>query len=160
MTTFFRVAWLVLRKDIAIEVRSWELVFTTVFFAVSCVLVFAVAFVVEGRAVSDVAAGILWVATAFSGTLALGRTFGQAIANDLQTPVYALSGFCAPEGSEVARLGRHLLFWTGALATVLLFFLVQINVQRLAQDWVQSLVLMLTVIVEFGLLAAWNSWLN
>ena len=75
MTTFFRVAWLVLRKDIAIEVRSWELVFTTVFFAVSCVLVFAVAFVVEGRAVSNVAAGILWVATAFSGTLARGRTF-------------------------------------------------------------------------------------
>ena len=75
MTTFFRVAWLVLRKDIAIEVRSWELVFTTVFFAVSCVLVFAVAFVVEGRAVSEVGAGILWVATAFAGTLALGRTF-------------------------------------------------------------------------------------
>lgn len=92
--------------------------------------------------------------------LALGRTFGQAIANGLQTPVYALSGFCAPEGSEVARLGRHLLFWMGALAIVLLFFLVQINVQRLAQDWVQSLVLMLTVIVEFGVLAGWNSWLN
>jgi heme exporter protein B len=75
MTAFFRVAWLVLRKDLAIEVRSWELVFTTVFFAVSCVLVFAFAFVVEGRAVSDVAAGILWIAVAFSGTLALGRTF-------------------------------------------------------------------------------------
>src|SRR5688572_28910078 len=75
MTAFFRVAWLVLRKDVAIEVRSWELVFTTMFFAVSCVFVFAFAFVVEGRAVSDVAAGILWVAMAFSGTLALGRTF-------------------------------------------------------------------------------------
>jgi heme exporter protein CcmB len=75
MTPFFRVAWLVLRKDLAIEVRSWELVSTTVFFAVSCVFVFAFAFVVEGRAVSDVAAGILWIAIAFSGTLALGRTF-------------------------------------------------------------------------------------
>ena len=75
MTPFFRVAWLVLRKDLAIEVRSWELVSTTMFFAVSCVLVFAFAFVVEGRAVSDVAAGILWIAIAFSGTLALGRTF-------------------------------------------------------------------------------------
>ena len=75
MTPFFRVAWLVLRKDLAIEVRSWELVATTMFFAVSCVFVFAFAFVVEGRAVSDVAAGILWIAIAFSGTLALGRTF-------------------------------------------------------------------------------------
>jgi len=75
MSAFFRVAWLVLRKDLAIEVRSWEIVLTTLFFAVSCVLVFAFAFVVEGRAVSDVAAGILWIAIAFSGTLALGRTF-------------------------------------------------------------------------------------
>jgi heme exporter protein CcmB len=75
MAPFFRVAWLVLRKDLAIEVRSLELVFTTVFFAVSCVLVFAFAFVIEGRAVTEVAAGILWIAIAFSGTLALGRTF-------------------------------------------------------------------------------------
>jgi heme exporter protein CcmB len=75
MTAFFRVAWLVFLKDLAVESRSWELVSTTVFFAVSCVLVFSFAFVSEGRAVSDVAAGILWIAIAFSGTLALGRTF-------------------------------------------------------------------------------------
>jgi heme exporter protein CcmB len=75
MSSFFRVAWLVVRKDIAVEVRSWELVSTTVFFAFTCVLVFAFALVEEGRAVADVAAGILWIAIAFSGTLALGRTF-------------------------------------------------------------------------------------
>ena len=75
MTVFFRVAWLVFRKDLAVESRSWEMVSTTIFFAVSCVLVFSFALVNEGRAVSDVAAGILWVAIAFSGTLVLGRTF-------------------------------------------------------------------------------------
>ena len=75
MSALFRVAWLVVRKDIAVEVRSWELVSTTVFFAFTCVLVFAFALVEEGRAVADVAAGILWIAIAFSGTLALGRTF-------------------------------------------------------------------------------------
>ena len=32
-------------------------------------------FVHDGRAVDNAAAGILWVAVAFSGTLALGRTF-------------------------------------------------------------------------------------
>src|SRR6186997_3246873 len=51
---FMRTAWLVLRKDFAIEARSWEVLTTTLFFA---------------------AAGILWIAIAFSGTLALGRTF-------------------------------------------------------------------------------------
>src|SRR5262249_51214895 len=41
----------------------------------SCVLVFAFGFVREGRAIEDGAAGILWIAIAFSGTLALGRAF-------------------------------------------------------------------------------------
>src|SRR6476469_4079703 len=72
---FFRTAWLVLKKDAAIEANSWEVLTTTLFFAVSCVLIFAFAFVKEGRAVEDAAAGILWIAIAFSGTLALGRTF-------------------------------------------------------------------------------------
>jgi heme exporter protein CcmB len=39
------------------------------------VLVFAFALVKDGRTVVDAAAGILWIAIAFSGTLALGRTF-------------------------------------------------------------------------------------
>src|SRR5258706_14706469 len=72
---FFRTAWLVLRKDVAIEAKSWEIVTTTLFFAVACVMIFAFAFVKEGRPVDDAAAGILWIAIAFSGTLALGRTF-------------------------------------------------------------------------------------
>jgi heme exporter protein B len=72
---FFRTAWLVLKKDIAIEAKSWEVLTTTLFFAVACVMIFAFAFVKEGRAVEDAAAGILWIAIAFSGTLALGRTF-------------------------------------------------------------------------------------
>jgi heme exporter protein CcmB len=75
MSQFARVAWLVVRKDIAVEVRSWELLSTTVFFAFACVLVFAFALIEDGRAVGNVAAGILWIAIAFAGTLALGRTF-------------------------------------------------------------------------------------
>lgn len=73
--TFVRIVLLVLRKDVAIEVRSREILYTTLFFAVSCVLVFAFAFVRDGRALENAAAGILWIAIAFSGTLALGRTF-------------------------------------------------------------------------------------
>jgi heme exporter protein CcmB len=75
MTPFWRIVWIVARKDLAIEARSRELVNTTLFFALSCVIIFAVAFVREGRALGDAAAGILWIAIAFSGTLALGRTF-------------------------------------------------------------------------------------
>jgi heme exporter protein CcmB len=72
---FLRAAWLVFRKDLTVEVRSLEIALTTLFFAVSAVLVFAFALVQEGRAPEDGAAGILWIAIAFAGTLALGRTF-------------------------------------------------------------------------------------
>jgi heme exporter protein CcmB len=75
VTRFLQTVWLVTRKDLLIEVRSREIVYTTIFFAISCVLVFAFGFVREGRAVEDAAAGILWIAIAFSGTLALGRAF-------------------------------------------------------------------------------------
>ena len=73
---FLRTAFLVLKKDFAIELRSYEVVATTLFFAVSCVAMFSFAFVKEGEAAyPDAAAGILWIAIAFAGTLALGRTF-------------------------------------------------------------------------------------
>jgi heme exporter protein B len=72
---FARVALLVLRKDVVIEAKSFEMFSTTLFFAVSCVLVFAFALVRDGTVVADAAAGILWIAIAFAGTLALGRTF-------------------------------------------------------------------------------------
>jgi heme exporter protein B len=75
MSAFFRVAWLIVRKDIAVEIRTWELVSTTIFFAFACVLVFSFALMVEGAVAADASAGILWISIAFSGTLALGRTF-------------------------------------------------------------------------------------
>ena len=73
--TFVRVVWLITRKDLRIEMRSREIVYTTLFFAVSCVLVFAFGLVRDGRALEHAAAAVLWIAIAFSGTLALGRAF-------------------------------------------------------------------------------------
>jgi heme exporter protein CcmB len=79
---FFRTAWLVMRKDLVIEARSREILYTTVFFAASCVLVFAFGFVREGRPPDDAAAGILWIAIAFAGTLGLGRAFERERQNE------------------------------------------------------------------------------
>lgn len=77
-----RTAWLVTRKDLLIEFRSREIVYTTLFFAISVMLVFSFSFVREGVAVEGAAAGILWVAIAFSGTLALGRAFERERQNE------------------------------------------------------------------------------
>ncbi len=76
-------AWLIARKDLRVEARSRELIYTTAFFALACVLVFSFAFVEEsGQPVEHAAAGILWVAVAFSATLALGRTFERERQSD------------------------------------------------------------------------------
>src|SRR6185503_19908194 len=79
---FGRIVWLVLPKDLTVEVRSLEIAYTTMFFAVSCVLVFAFALVRDGRAPKDGAAGILWISIAFAGTLALGRTFERELQSE------------------------------------------------------------------------------
>jgi heme exporter protein CcmB len=75
MSAFVRAVWVITRKDLLIEARTREILLTTVFFALACVMVFAFGFVRQGQALSDAAAGILWIAIAFSGTLALGRAF-------------------------------------------------------------------------------------
>jgi heme exporter protein B len=82
VVSLLRAGWIIAHKDLVIEVRSRELAYTTLFFAVACVLVFAFAFVREGRALDDAAAGILWVSIAFSGTLALGRAFERERQNE------------------------------------------------------------------------------
>jgi heme exporter protein CcmB len=76
VTSTLQAAWRIARKDLVAEARNRELLYTTLFFAVACVLVFAFGFVQEeGEIGEGVSAGILWVALTFSGTLALGRTF-------------------------------------------------------------------------------------
>ena len=72
---FARTVWLVARKDLTVEVRSLEIAYTTLFFAVTVVLAFALALVREGEPPEDGAAGILWISVTFAGTLALGRAF-------------------------------------------------------------------------------------
>jgi heme exporter protein CcmB len=92
VTSWWRAAWLIARKDLTVEARSRELVYTTLFFAAACVLVFSFAFVRDGQPVEHAAAGVLWVAVTFSGTLTLYRGFerereGETLRALLLSPV-------------------------------------------------------------------------
>jgi heme exporter protein B len=102
-------------KDLRIEWRSREILYTMSFLAVLIVLVFAFAFVsgTENALPPDVTSGILWVAMLFSGTVALSRTFdrereGEAIRSLLLAPV-----------------SRPAIYLGKLAATVLLMLLVQ-----------------------------------
>ena len=65
-------------KDLRIEWRSREIVYTMAFLAVVVVLIFSFAFIVgDARPAPPVTAGILWIALIVSGTVGLGRTFDR-----------------------------------------------------------------------------------
>jgi heme exporter protein B len=106
--SFLRHAALLAWKDMRVEFRTREIVYMMVFFAAVVVLIFSFAFVApaeEGPALTpqtmtnidtiggvttaknrevlpNVAAGILWIAVTFSGTLGLGRAFDREREND------------------------------------------------------------------------------
>lgn len=80
--TFLGTVILVARKDLVVETRSREVVYTSLLFAISCMLVFAFGLVREGRVVTDAAAAILWITIAFAGTLALNRIFDRERQNE------------------------------------------------------------------------------
>lgn len=113
MSEFFRVAWLVMCKDIRVESRSREMLYTTTFFAASCVLVFSFAFVRSGRPVVGAEAGIIWVALAYAGQLALGRAFERELHQD------------ALRGLLLAPVDRAAIFVGKLLGIMLLMVVVE-----------------------------------
>jgi heme exporter protein CcmB len=66
-------------------------------------MIFSIAFVIEGVPVAGAAPGILWVAIAFSGTLALGRTFERERYGDTLRALLA-----APVARPAIYLGKLL----------------------------------------------------
>jgi len=89
----FRIAW----KDLRIEVRSKEIFMTMAFFGALLVVIYSFAFQ-DKSAIRAAVPGMLWVALAFTGTIALGRAFDRERENDtmralLLAPVPRLSVF-------------------------------------------------------------------
>ena len=73
--SFFRHVGAVAWKDLRVELRSREIVYTMAFFAALLVVVFSFAFVKEQGVVAEATPGIVWVSVAFAGTVGLGRAF-------------------------------------------------------------------------------------
>jgi heme exporter protein B len=85
-------------KDLRIELRSKEIVYTMAFFGALLVVVYSFAFPRDERAVIGSLPGMLWVTIAFTGTIGLGRAFDRERENDtmralLLAPVPRLAVF-------------------------------------------------------------------
>lgn len=108
-------------KDLRIELRSREIVYTMAFFAALIVVIYAFAFPRQPKAVLGSVPGMLWVAIAFAGTIGLGRAFDRERENDtmralLLSPVPRLAVFLGKAVSTTL-----LVLAVAAVCTPLLF---------------------------------------
>ena len=75
MTSFLGPLLVMAWKDILLELRSRDIIVSVLVFGFLVVVVFNFALNVTPRLVSELVPGILWVAFAFAGTLAMNRAF-------------------------------------------------------------------------------------
>lgn len=101
----------VFKKDARIELRSGEILVTTSFFAMLVAILTSLSFYVDDATARRVAPGVLWVSIAFSGVLAMGRSWSRERDNDVM------------RGLLLAPIPRAALF-LGKTLSVLAFLLV------------------------------------
>src|SRR5262249_4828216 len=110
---YLRAVWAVLWKDLAAELRSKELLSSMLVFAVLVILIFNFALDLDRSAREDVAAGVLWVTTAFTGTLGLNRSLaGEKDRGSL-------------DGLLLAPVDRSALYFGKALGNLLYIVAIQ-----------------------------------
>ena len=98
-----RAAWLIARKDLAIEFRTRTAFFSATVFALLGLTIFYFAWDPTTVAAIDLAPGVLWVIFTFSGLLGLQRSFGVEQADRAMDALLA-----APVDRESVYLGKAL----------------------------------------------------
>ncbi len=77
LRAFVRAAAAVAAKDLRIEVRAKEIIYSMIFFAGLVVLLFGFAFTREGQSDLKAVGGVIWIAVALTGTLGLNRAMDR-----------------------------------------------------------------------------------
>jgi heme exporter protein B len=128
-TSFLRLAGVVAAKDLRVELRSREVLYTMSFFAAVIVVVFSFAFVKDQRALVEAVPGVAWAAVVFAGTIGLGRAFDREREGDtmralLLSPAPRLAVFA---GKTVAIAALVFAVEAVVLPLCLLFFNVDLG---------------------------------
>ncbi|MBX3003227.1 MAG: heme exporter protein CcmB [Anaerolineales bacterium] len=74
MPSYFAAIWAIVRKDIAAEWRSRQMLTAMLAFVVLVIFIFAFTLDIDALTRRQIASGILWTTFAFAGTLGLNRT--------------------------------------------------------------------------------------
>ncbi len=77
ISQFLRSVYAIIWKDLAVELRSRELLSAMLVFALLAILIFNFSLELDAQARASVSAGVLWVTFAFAGTLGLNRSMSM-----------------------------------------------------------------------------------
>lgn len=87
------VAWALLRKDLATELRSRDRLVAMLVFSLLVIVVFQFAWPpMESKEMLRFAPGVLWVTYVFAAVIGLGRTFAMELENDAMTALALAPG--------------------------------------------------------------------
>ena len=111
-----RQAWLIFKKDLAVELATGEVVTTSGFFALLVVIIASLSFFAGPQSRTEVAPGVIWVAIAFASVLALSRTWQR------ERELDALSGLL------VLPIDRSAIFAGKALGVLAFTFVIELVV--------------------------------
>jgi heme exporter protein CcmB len=130
----------IVAKDLRVEWRSGEILYTMVLFAVLVVLVFALSLSGESAPSNEVAGGVLWVVVAFTGTLGLGRFFDRE--RESQTSQALLLAPISRAAIYLGKVAGILVFILGTEAVVVPLLMVLLGLS-VSSVWILLAVLLL-----------------
>ena len=118
--SILRATWLILWKDLAIELRTKEILSAMLVFVLLVLVTFNFAFDLRVENVRAVAPGVLWVAIIFAGMLGIGRSF--VAERDRGTLAALLLAPIEREAIFLAKLLGNCLFMFAMELSALLVF--------------------------------------
>ncbi len=84
------------------------------------------------------------------------RPLGKVLCQTLQAPVQLLEGFYAGDPAPAAQPRARFVFWGGSVAIVAGAFWLQVQMGTLVRSWPESVLLLLSVVAECGLIGLWS----
>lgn len=105
---------------------------------------------------SNLQDGDMIVCFAEQRTGLLHRPLSQILRANLNAPVYIISGLYSQNLSRPNWLSQT-LSWAGSVGIIAGSFLLQIQIMSLSENWAQTTLLILSVMVEIWLIWGWNN---
>lgn len=148
MADTLSAAWLIARKDLAIEFRTRTAFLSAVVFALLGLVIFYFAWDPTAVTTSDLAPGVLWVIFTFSGLLGLHRSFGVELAD------HAIDGILAsPVSREAVFLGKAIANLIFVVAVQLIAIPALVIFYNLPLGGVAGPLLAIAILAAIGLTA-------